>query len=1033
MATFLYKVGRFAFRRRWYVVMAWLALFVAIGFSSAAAGEAPPDKFSLPGTQSQQAFDLMEQRFPGANAEGATAKMVFKAKDGQMTDEANSAAIRQVLGQLEGGQAAQVADALSPETVSKDGSTAFTTVTYKVPAAEITEETREEVEKAADAGRDAGLAVETSGDVLGGGEPPASEIIGVALAAVILVITFGSLVAAGLPLLTALVGVGIAVSGVGALASTLGLSEMTSILGTMIGLAVGIDYALFITFRYRAELTNGYSREEAAGRAVGTAGSAVVFAGLTVVVALSGLAVANVPLLTKMGLVAAGAVAAAVLVALTLVPAALSLVGKRIFGKRVRNRNPETGVPANDLDGKQNMGTRWSKFVLRHPVALLLAGVVLLGAIALPVAGMRLGMPSDETAATDSTQRKAYDLLSDGFGPGFNGPLMLVMDTTGSKDPQAAADSVVTTISDTPGVTAVSPAIFNPAGDTAMITVTPKHGPSSAKTEDLVETIRNRADGLIDQTGGKELLVTGATAANIDFSKRMTDALVPYLALVVGLAFLLLMIVFRSVLVPLKAALGFLLSLLASLGVIVAVFQWGWLGAVFGVDATGPIMSMMPIFLVGIVFGLAMDYEVFLVTRIREGFVHGEHPKQAVITGFKHGTRVVTAAALIMIGVFAGFIFGGESMIKMIGLGLATAVLFDAFIVRMTIVPAALALLGRSAWWLPRWLNRILPNVDVEGEQLQKHLAGVTGPVTHRAAVHNSPAPVPALAAGPSPDAGVVDASAVWGRVLRGNGAPVPGTAIALVGKDGLQAGRAVSAEDGSFGIAVPGSGEYVMIVRYVGHPPSVHNVTVEGEALVGDVILTGSSRIGGAVTIKGTDVPVAHATVILTDGVGTVVHSQATDNEGRYSFFNLATGNYTVTAVGHNFSPAALNARVAEGEFGTYDIRLTGNSSIRGTVRAGEHSQPLPGAHVALTDVSGGVIANTVTNERGEYIFDGIPGGSYKVVASGYAPTQLSLTLTGGEPSRHDVLLSPAGEDTGAPVATAESVTAAKPAVSRV
>jgi RND superfamily putative drug exporter len=335
--------------------------------------------------------------------------------------------------------------------------------------------------------------------------------------------------------------------------------------------------------------------------------------------------------------------------------------------------------------------------------------------------GMQLGLPDDGSQPVSTTQRRAYDMLSDGFGPGFNGPLMVVVDGAHSADAKAAAQDVKQTISGFADVKTVTEPSFNPAGDAATLTVVPVSKPSSAQTEDLVHTIRGHS-GEFEKSTGAEVLVTGTTAMNSDVSQRLNDALVPYLALVVGLAFLLLMVVFRSVLVPLKAALGFLLSVLAALGAVVAVFQWGWLAGLLGVEQTGPIMSMMPIFMVGVVFGLAMDYEVFLVTRMREAYVHGETPGQAVVTGFTHGARVVSAAAVIMISVFAGFIGSSESMIKMMGFGLAIAVAFDAFIVRMTIVPAVLALLGRAAWWLPRRLDRVLPNVDVEGEQLRKVL-----------------------------------------------------------------------------------------------------------------------------------------------------------------------------------------------------------------------------------------------------------------------------------------------------------------------
>jgi RND superfamily putative drug exporter len=354
---------------------------------------------------------------------------------------------------------------------------------------------------------------------------------------------------------------------------------------------------------------------------------------------------------------------------------------------------------------------------------VLLLGVIGLGAAAVPATKLELGLPDDGSQPTSTTQRRAYDLLSEGFGPGFNGPLMVVVDAKASDSPKAAVATVTDDIKGLKDVVTVTPATYNKAGDTAMITVIPDSKPSSATTEDLVHGIRDAGAGIKADTGA-QVLVTGTTAMNIDVSQKLNDALIPYLALVVGLAFLLLIVVFRSILVPLKAALGFLLSVTAALGAVVAVFQWGWLSGLMGVEETGPVMSMMPIFMVGVVFGLAMDYEVFLVTRMREAYVHGENPGQAIVTGFRHGARVVTAAAIIMIAVFSGFIGSSESMIKMIGFGLAIAVFFDAFVVRMALVPAVLALLGRKAWWLPKWLGRILPNVDVEGEGLRSRQDG---------------------------------------------------------------------------------------------------------------------------------------------------------------------------------------------------------------------------------------------------------------------------------------------------------------------
>ncbi|GAA0601933.1 MMPL family transporter [Streptomyces crystallinus] len=726
MATFLYRLGRFAFRRRRYVALVWVALLFLAGFGAASASTPSASSFSMPGTEAQKAFDLLEQRFPGGSADGATARIVFKAPAGKtMNDPASKDQVNKVVADLPKGskQVASVTDPYQANAVSKDGSTAYISVKYKVNGMALEDSDRKSLEDSGKAAEKAGLTVEIGGDALQAKpETGSGEIIGVVIAGIVLMITFGSLIAAGLPLITAIIGVGIGVSTITALANVLDLGNTTSTLASMIGLAVGIDYALFIVSRYRAELREGRDREEAIGRAVGTAGSAVVFAGLTVVIALCGLAVVNIPMLTKMGVAAAGTVVIAVLIALTLIPAVLGFAGKRVFGRRTRKKM-EAGTVEAPSEAKPNMGTRWSSFVLRRPIWVLLAGVIGLGAIAVPAASLEMGLPDDGSQPTSTTQRRAYDTLSDGFGPGFNGPLMIVVDgAKASGGAKAAADRTSDTIKKLPDVAEVMAPALNKEGDTATITVIPKSKPSSTDTEDLVQSIRDAGKDIRSQTKA-EVLVTGATAMNIDFSQRMNDALLPYLALVVGLAFLLLMVVFRSILVPLKAALGFLLSVVAALGAVVAVFQWGWLGGLFGVENPGPIMSMMPIFMVGVVFGLAMDYEVFLVTRMREAFVHGERPGQAIVTGFRHGARVVTAAAVIMIAVFSGFIGASDQMIKMIGFALAIAVFFDAFVVRMAIVPAVLALLGSKAWWLPRWLDKVLPNVDVEGEGLKAHAA----------------------------------------------------------------------------------------------------------------------------------------------------------------------------------------------------------------------------------------------------------------------------------------------------------------------
>ncbi|WP_344289842.1 MMPL family transporter [Streptomyces synnematoformans] len=720
MATFLYRLGRFSFRRRRLVLMLWTAVLAVVGIAAAGVTSKTTDTFSIPGTQSQKALDLLSEEFPQAAADGATARVVFEAPDGQrLTSGAQKADVEALVADL--GRAHQVKTVTGPYaggTVSEDGTIGYAQVTYEVADADVSDRARADLEDVAAQGERTGLHVSMGGTAVAAeAHQSTTELIGILIAAVVLVITFGSLVAAGLPLLTALFGVGLAILSITLAGSFIDLSSNTSTLALMLGLAVAIDYALFIVSRYREELKGGHPPEEAVGRAVGTAGSAVVFAGLTVVIALAGLSVIGIRVLTDIGLGAAFAVVVAVVIALTLLPAMLGFAGGRIATGRLRTRR----MRAVERGGREPAGVRWSTFVLRHPVRVLVASVAGLLLLATPALSLELGMPSDESAAPGSTERIAYDTITDGFGPGYNGPLSVVVDARGSDDPRAAADEARALLAALPDVASVGPATFNQGGDVALISAVPGSSPSSGETVDLVSDIRDRSADLRDGTGA-EVMVTGTTALDIDISGKLTDALVPYLCVVVGLALILLMLVFRSILVPLKAAGGFLLSVLATLGVVVAVFQWGWLADVFGVDRTGPVVSILPIFMIGVVFGLAMDYQVFLVTRMREEYVHGAEPAAAVVAGFRHGARVVTAAAVIMIAVFSGFVFSDESIIKSMGLGLAAAVFFDAFVVRMTVVPAIMALLGRRAWSLPRRLDRLLPNVDVEGEQLRLRL-----------------------------------------------------------------------------------------------------------------------------------------------------------------------------------------------------------------------------------------------------------------------------------------------------------------------
>ncbi|MDW5594725.1 MMPL family transporter [Conexibacter stalactiti] len=714
MATTLYRLGRAAFRRRRMVLAIWLVLFGLLAVGAGTLSGETNDRFSIPGTESQQAIDLLSERLPAAN--GASGRIVFAAPAGErLTDAEGRAAITSALEAV--GRAPHVIAASDPFTtslVSRDGRVALAQVTWDEMPDTLEDSSREAVQEAARGATSAGLQVEFGGDAVvpHGGAGGVGEILGFAVAALVLAITFGSLVAAGLPLLTAVIGVGIGMTGITLTTGFIDLSSTVPTLALMIGLAVGIDYALFIISRHRTQLFEGMDPEESAGRAVGTAGSAVVFAGATVVIALAALIVVGIPFLTAMGLAAAATVVIAVLIAITLVPAMLGFAGNKLM----KGKNFETGPRA----AKPTMGARWAGLVTRNRVVAMLLPIVVLGALAIPVLDMRLGLPDDSTAAPEETNRKAYDLLSDGFGPGFNGPLTIVVDAEGGANVTRAAEVVATEFSDHPDVASVGRATVNREGNTAVISVTPSSGPSTEATKDLVADIRDRADTLGGEIGA-EVLVTGATASAIDVSDQMGKALIPYLGVIVLLAFLLLTIAFRSLLVPLTAVAGFLLTIGAAFGATVAVFQQGFAAELLGVSQTAPIISLLPILIIGILFGLAMDYQVFLVSRMREEHVHGAGPTESVTEGFRHSGRVVTAAALIMGAVFSGFILEDDAIIKSIGFALAFGILIDAFVVRMTLIPALMALLGERAWWLPRWLDRILPRVDVEGAALERH------------------------------------------------------------------------------------------------------------------------------------------------------------------------------------------------------------------------------------------------------------------------------------------------------------------------
>src|SRR6478735_4764486 len=733
MATLFYRLGKTAYRRWPIFIAAWLVAMVAVGTVAATMSKPMTDSFSIPGIPSEKAADLQAELFPNVTDafDEASVNVVVAAPEGHSLDEPSytkavdslvadlrdlpqvskdapienpvDAAQSQRQAMLESARqsgtppdaAKANAAALSPLT--PDARVGIISFQYDVETvADVEPATQTALLDVLETARDNGLTAEANGSGTSAMSEPggSSELIGIAVALVVLLLTFGSLMAAGLPIITAMFGVALGMAGITAMTAFMDIGSSTPMLATMIGLAVGIDYTLFILARYRTELQHTEDREEAIGVSVGTAGSAVVFAGLTVLIALSALAVVGIPFLTAMGLAAAATVLIAVLVALTLLPAILGLLKSKAFGGRIRKYSPRREPDGHIL----NNGVRWARFVGRRPIAVVLLAVVGLGALAVPLKDLHLAFPTDSTASVETTQRQASDLMAEGFGPGREGPLLVVVDATdvAEADRSAAIDEVTAWAAGQQDVANAQVVAMNQAGTGAQVMITPSSGPDDTATEDLLADLRDGQAGIEAETG-TTTGVTGLTAITTDVSERLSDALPIYLAVVIGLAFLLLMVVFRSSLVPLTATLGFLLSVLATLGATVAVFQEG----AFGLMEGQPIVSFMPIFLIGVVFGLAMDYQVFLVTRIREAHVHGYSMKEAVVDGFRNSARVVSAAAAIMTAVFA------------------------AFIVRMALIPAVLYLLGDRAWWLPKWLDRLLPNVDVEGENLDRpHLRG---------------------------------------------------------------------------------------------------------------------------------------------------------------------------------------------------------------------------------------------------------------------------------------------------------------------
>ncbi|HWR85846.1 MAG TPA: MMPL family transporter [Rhodoglobus sp.] len=724
MSRFLEHVGRFSARHRLVVIGAWLLILVALGGALggaiAAKVDPGPASTSIPDTPATQALERMEEHFPATSGgeQGDTLQFVFQAHDGgDITDPAIAAAVQGVLADADRipglVSVSDPFDAARPY-ISPDGSTAVATLTFDALDAE---QQVTAYDAALDLRADApdSLSVEVGGALvpLGAPERGPGEIIGIIAAFVVLLVTFGSLRAAGANLVVALVGVGIGVVGVLAVGAFVPMGDTALILASMLGLAVGIDYSLFVLSRYRTELRAGRSVEDAVARATATAGTAVVFAGLTVIIALAGLLVANISFITEMGMAAAAAVAVAVLLALTLLPALMRSLGYAALSHKDRKLiaagvfvEPGAMQPA----GRVGVLRRWAMFVVKRPLVSITAGVAVLVLTALPMLQMKTAFNIPGGADPEATERVAYNLILDEFG-GVQSPLIVLAE---GEDVAGSTAQLERQLQALEGVQQVLPAEVSADGDAARLTVIPSGGPIDDETKDLVHAIRDGSAA----APGVELSVTGEAAIGIDQDAALMEALIKYIIVIVAISLVLLIVMFRSLLVPLVATLGYLLSVGASFGASVAVFQWGWLDFLVAAPQGDPMLSILPLLLVGVLFGLAMDYQVFLVSRIKEMHDSGMAPKQAIIEGFSRSAPVLVAAATIMTVVFAGFATSTFAIAASIAFGLAVGVFADAFIVRLILMPAVLSLVGKAAWWMPGWLERIVPRIDTEGHAL---------------------------------------------------------------------------------------------------------------------------------------------------------------------------------------------------------------------------------------------------------------------------------------------------------------------------
>ncbi|MYS06099.1 MMPL family transporter [Streptomyces sp. SID6041] len=735
-------IARWCVTHRLVAVLLWLAALLGVGTAAVVAGSAYSNDYEVPGTESGRATALLERGFHGLGGDSDT--IVWHTDRGSVRADAVERRMTAMLDEVAGlpGIAAVTSPyGDTPGQASEDGHTAYATVVFREQADDIPEaQARALVDTAKAAERD-GLSVELGGSAVALTEAPGghiAEVVGVAVAAVVLFLAFGSLAASALPIATALVSVGIAYSGIVLLGHLMTVADFAPMLGMLVGLGVGIDYALFIVTRHRRGLKRGLSVAEAAETAVATTGRAVVFAGATVCIALLGMLILRLSFLNGVALAASLTVVLTVAASVTLLPALLSLIGMRALSRRERRTLAEHG-PQPELP--TGFAARWSAFVERHPKLLGLVAAVVMGVLALPTLSLHLGTSDQGNGPATATTRQAYDLIADGFGPGVNGPLTLVAGLDGADD-RLALDQLPAALSATKGVASVSPVVYNSSGDTAVLTVVPDSAPQSKATSELVDRLRTDVLPTAENGTSLEVHVGGVTASYDDFAEIIIGKLPLFVGVVIALGCLLLLVAFRSLGIPLKAAAMNVAAVAGAFGVVVAVFQWGWGSELLGLGSAGPIEPFLPVIMVSVLFGLSMDYQVFLVSRMYEEWLETGDNRRAVRVGLAETSRVINSAAVIMIAVFLAFVLSGDRVIAMFGIALAAAVALDAFVLRTLLVPALMHLLGGANWWLPKWLDRLLPRISIEApESRQAADARGTIPAQRVTAATATPAP----------------------------------------------------------------------------------------------------------------------------------------------------------------------------------------------------------------------------------------------------------------------------------------------------